>query len=345
MKNKEVKRGWKVEARDAVGIAGLSLIVILVRSLFAPAPIVLPSLTEIEEGSFLGERAESSQEKRVGIASPIGDQWVSLQVIEQVVEGGELFRFDPNTLDADGFVRLGFSAAQSQSILRYRASGALFRKPEDFARSYVVSDQMYSRLAPYIQIELPQSEQFESRKMPFLNLQSTGSNTSERVVAETETKNRLEAASSSANSFQDTQDNATFASQREHIEINSADTSQLKKLRGIGSYYAKKIVQYRDRLGGFVSMEQLMEIDGIDTDRFEMMAPQIEIDFAMVRTINLLTSDQATLSNHPYIGAYSARWIVHYRQQLGDTVCTLPSLVRRNIIKEQHRKWLEYYVE
>jgi DNA uptake protein ComE-like DNA-binding protein len=88
-----------------------------------------------------------------------------------------------------------------------------------------------------------------------------------------------------------------------------------------------------------------MEVDGMDAARFEMMEPQIEINYALIRKIDLKTADQSLLGQHPYIGPYAARWIVHYREQLGDTVCTLPSLLRRNIIKPQQAQWLEYYVE
>jgi competence ComEA-like helix-hairpin-helix protein len=129
------------------------------------------------------------------------------------------------------------------------------------------------------------------------------------------------------------------------IEINGADTSQLRQLRGIGPYYALKIAQYRERLGGFVKAEQLMEIEGIDAARFEMMASQIGIDHTLICKISFRNTDQSTLGKHPYIGPYAARWIVHNREQLGDSVCTLPSLLRRNIIKPQHAEWLVYYLE
>ena len=64
----------------------------------------------------------------------------------------ETFRFDPNTVSLEDLMRLGFSEKQAQSIVRYRAKGGRFRRPSDFAKSYVVADSVFERLAPFISI-------------------------------------------------------------------------------------------------------------------------------------------------------------------------------------------------
>jgi DNA uptake protein ComE-like DNA-binding protein len=64
----------------------------------------------------------------------------------------ETFHFDPNTVSREDLMRLGFTEKQAQSILNFRAKGGRFRRPSDFARSYVVADSVYDRLAPYIDI-------------------------------------------------------------------------------------------------------------------------------------------------------------------------------------------------
>ena len=295
-------RRWKPESREAIGIITLVGVIILVRLLFAPAPILLsPPDPPAYSGAYNNQnRTEREQPHRdyplPSPASTSSARSSSSRAPNASARNAELFEFDPNTLDSSGFLRLGFTPAQTHSLLKYRASGARFDQPQDFSRAYVVSEQMYLRLAPYISIESATSSQV-SHLQPTL------------------------------------------------IEVNSADTAKLKRLRGIGSYFAQKIVQYRDRLGGFVSVEQMMEVEGIDQERFALLAPQIEIDFSLVRKIDLKTADQPTLGKHPYIGPYAARWIVHYRQQLGDSVCALPALLRRNIIKPQQTKWLEYYIE
>ena len=64
----------------------------------------------------------------------------------------ETFRFDPNTVSTEDLMRLGFSEKQAQSIDHYRTKGGRFRRPADFARSYVVADSVFERLAPFISI-------------------------------------------------------------------------------------------------------------------------------------------------------------------------------------------------
>jgi len=64
----------------------------------------------------------------------------------------ESFRFNPNTVSVEDLMRLGFSEKQAQAINSYRAKGGRFRRPSDFARSYVVADSVYERLKPYINI-------------------------------------------------------------------------------------------------------------------------------------------------------------------------------------------------
>ena len=64
----------------------------------------------------------------------------------------ETFRFNPNTASLEDLMRLGFSEKQAQSILNYRAKGGRYRRPSDFAKSFVVADSVFDRLEPYIDI-------------------------------------------------------------------------------------------------------------------------------------------------------------------------------------------------
>lgn len=66
----------------------------------------------------------------------------------------ESFRFNPNTVSSEDLMRLGFSAKQAESIVNYRNKGGHFRRKSDFARSFVVSDSVFKRLEPYIDIPL-----------------------------------------------------------------------------------------------------------------------------------------------------------------------------------------------
>ena len=320
------KRRWNVQQRDALGIVVLALLVVIIRMLFAPAPVVLPAPADFAPEQRTWERRGGQEEGN------------------RESEGSAPFAFDPNTLDSAGFRRLGFSSGQTASLLRYRNSGAVFRKPEDFSRAYVVSEQMYQRLLPYIRIEpTPRTASASPSASPPTNPPLTNPPLANPLPA-TPPQPSSPLPSPPANLPPPTPPQRT-SSRWELIEINGADTSRLQRLRGIGPYYAQRIVHYRERLGGFVAVEQLLEVEGMDEERFALFALQVDIDHSLVRKMDMRHADQSTLGKHPYIGPYAARWIVHYREQLGDTVCTLPSLLRRNIINTRQAQWLEYYLE
>ena len=99
----------------------------------------------------------------------------------------------------------------------------------------------------------------------------------------------------------------------EHIVLNTADTTALKTVPGIGSYFAKRIVQYGERLGGYVSVDQLDEIDGFPLDAKEFFI----IQDASPQKLNVNTLSLNELKKHPYINFYQARAITDYRRLHG----------------------------
>ena len=101
--------------------------------------------------------------------------------------------------------------------------------------------------------------------------------------------------------------------QGEHIVLNTADTTQLKMVPGIGPYFASKIVQYGQRLGGYVSVDQLDEIDNFPLDAKDYLT----IDHPSPVRLNINRLSLNELKRHPYINFYQARAIVDYRRQNG----------------------------
>ena len=100
----------------------------------------------------------------------------------------------------------------------------------------------------------------------------------------------------------------------EHVDVNRADTTQLKKIPGIGSYFARSVVRYRERLGGFYSADQLLEIEGFPTEALEY----VSVSAAGVRKLNLNRLSVAELRRHPYVNFYQAKAIADYRRLKGD---------------------------
>lgn len=205
------------------------------------------------------------------------------------------FAFDPNTADSTQLLRLGLQPWQVRNIYKYRAAGGIYRQKEDFARLYGLTKKQYEELAPYIRIS--------SDYQPAADYYGRGGYPDETP----KTTSRM--ADTTRHYDYPHKLGAT-----EHVNLNLADTNMLKRVPGIGSYWARRIVSYRDRLGGFVSHSQLMEIDG----EFPQKAiPYLAITLGGVHKMNVNTLTLGELKRHPYINYYQAKAIVDYRRLRG----------------------------
>ena len=200
----------------------------------------------------------------------------------------ERFTFDPNTADSTQLLRLGLQDWQVRNIYKYRAAGGIYRKPLDFAKLYGLTVKQYRELEPYIRISndyLPAST----------------------LVNEKESYTR-----------KDTKDSVTYQrpskiKETEHIVLNTADTTSLMTIPGIGPYYARKIIQYGNRLGGYVSVDQLDEIDDFPTEAKKYLV----INNPSPKKLNINQLSLNELKRHPYINFYQAKAITDYRRLHG----------------------------
>ncbi|MDR0427443.1 MAG: helix-hairpin-helix domain-containing protein [Dysgonamonadaceae bacterium] len=101
------------------------------------------------------------------------------------------------------------------------------------------------------------------------------------------------------------------------IELNSADTTDLKKIPGIGSAYAKRIVKYREILGGFYCVEQLQEVYGMYEELYEGITPFLTINKELIRKMEVNSFSLDKLKSHPYINFYQAKAIIELRKKRG----------------------------
>ncbi len=195
---------------------------------------------------------------------------------------GELFSFNPNTAVAEDWKRLGLRDKTIQTILKYRSKGGKFYKPEDLQRIYGLHTDEYERLLPYVQIESPTKTIAE---------QTT-------VSAEIKTERKEYYAVV--------------------VDINNADTATWKQLKGIGSTYARRIVNFRTKLGGFVSVDQVGETFGLPDSVFQKVKQQLRFSSSSINQIDVNNSTIDELKAHPYIGFSVANAIVQYRSQHGN---------------------------
>lgn len=188
--------------------------------------------------------------------------------------------FDPNTADSATFSGLGLPPWMIRNILRYRNKSGKFRQAADFGKVYGLTDKQFQELHPYIRI----AETF-SRK-DTINLFA-------EVKEKRDTIYKYPAGTL--------------------VNLNEADTTELKKIPGIGSSIARMIVNYRKRLGAFYRIEQLQEIQL----KVESLRPWLTIGSSPSQRININTAGIEQLMGHPYLNFAQAKAIVEYRKKKG----------------------------
>lgn len=134
-----------------------------------------------------------------------------------------------------------------------------------------------------------------------------------------------------------------LASALRKVDINLADTIELEELRGIGSAFARRIYRYRERLGGFISPEQLLEVYGMDSARYEGILPQVILDSMGTVRIDVNTAEYLDLIRHPYLNKNQVRAIIRYREQHG-AYRSLNDLLRIHLINQNDIERLSPYL-
>lgn len=128
------------------------------------------------------------------------------------------------------------------------------------------------------------------------------------------------------------------------LELNSADSAALTSLRGIGPWYASRIVSYRKSLGGFRDVSQLLEIRGIDSAKLAGFAESVTVDTSLVIGIDIYGIPEDSLARHPYVGRAAARAICRYRALKGVDTLSAEVLARENILDAEMAEKLERYI-
>ena len=234
----------------------------------------------------------------------------------------ESFPFDPNTADSTTLLRLGLSPWQVRSIYRYRAKLGRYHTPEDFMRVPNMTNEQWERLKPCIRIAKEfQYVQPEPRK----SYQEDAS--PEQLTAEIREIRRDSLPRQEKIAFGQT------------IDINTADTSQLKMIPGIASKRAARIVAYRRSLGGFVNVEQAMEAIELPDSVLQYMS----VSPVEIRKINVNKLSVQQLMKHPYLNFYQAKAIFEHRRNKGD-LHTLDELSRLEGFRSTDLDRLRHYI-
>lgn len=227
--------------------------------------------------------------------------------------------FDPNTTDSATLVSLGIKSYVAKNIIKYRNKGGVFKKPEDFSRIYGLDEETFSRLKPYIKLKEEKNITVDVKK------------------TDTITKKEND---QQANITPSVPENAQIIS----LEINTADTSSLQLLKGVGKVTSQKIVRYASQLGGMYDISQLSEIKGIYPATLETLKKTLTVDKTKIRKLNINKASLEKLKSHPYINFYQARVIVELRKSRG-SIKALNELLEFKEFSENDINRLIWYLD
>jgi competence ComEA-like helix-hairpin-helix protein len=258
------------------------------------------------------------------------------------------FEFDPNNLSIENWKKLGLSDQQISNIKNYEAKGGKFFKPEDLSKIYSISEKEYSILKPYIKIKAEPNISIETNKPLAITPSPFDPNTaSAKQFSDMNFPNSLSNAiinyRNKGGNFRIKEDLKKIYVLTEEdyailepfirlpevleippepeitlsIELNTADSIDLQQIPGIGPSFARRIIKYRNMLGGFWSKHQLMEVYGMDSSKYNSIRKNITIDKSNISKININSSQVKGFIKHPYFEFYLAKSIITYREENG----------------------------
>ncbi|MET3874659.1 helix-hairpin-helix domain-containing protein [Chitinophaga sp. OAE865] len=256
--------------------------------------------------------------------------------------------FDPNTLPVAGWQQLGVSERTAATIRKYLASGGRFRKPADLGKIYGLPPALCTQLMPYVRIEGKEdtgvSGRYDRPDRYYAGHYGGGREDSSRRYS-----------GDYSNNYQDSShryprnDTISFTRYRKKapaapIDINLADSTAWQSLPGIGPGFARRIIAFRDRLGGFYSVEQVAECYGLPDSTFQKIQPFLQIGSSSLKKLDLNLTDEKSLAAHPYIRYKLARLIVQYRSSHAG-FRAVSDLRNLPLVDEIIYRKIEHYIE
>lgn len=204
----------------------------------------------------------------------------------------QLFKFNPNNASNEALLKLGFTQGNIESLRKYQAKGGTFKIKNDFSKMYFITEDVFQELYPYI--NLPEKIEYATKEY------GQNQNDASPFIESEKTNYKR------------------FDYSNLVVEINSADTTELKKIKGIGSFTAKNIIRLREHLGGFTSIDQLSAVYPLNKDKLDSMRPNLMVDIGLMQRININEVSAEQLSKHPYLSSAQAKSLVAYRTMHGN---------------------------
>ena len=201
------------------------------------------------------------------------------------------FRFDPNKISKDSLKLLGFSGYATNSLLKYRSKGGIIRSIDQMSKINGLDEATLERLSPYVDLPKLLKKQYASSSSSSESQYNTQSKIKKKKYKRKEPK---------------------------IFDINTGDTTDFMNLHGIGSVYSKRIINFRNSLGGFFTVQQVGDVWGIEDSLFQAIKPYLTVDPVLIQKRNINHMDKDSLNKHPYINWKKSKTILAYKAAHGD---------------------------
>ena len=279
--------------KERIAVFVLSLLIIGT----AIAPVFIPEKKFITPNAaeFYGLKGEldklrSTSNDTIAHSRNENQPWQINYSLSRIRDNGGdmvLFPFDPNKISTEEWKKLGLRDRTIKTITNFRSKGGKFRQATDLKKIYGLKEEEFQRLLPYVRLE--EKDEIKYENVNYENKRKEGSQAPKITPIKPYS-----------------------------IEINKADTTELIALPGIGNKLANRIINFRSKLGGFYSVEQLHEVYGLPDSTFKQLKTYLTCNPALVNKININDVDLETLKQHPYIKWNLANAIVQYRKEHGN---------------------------
>lgn len=219
---------------------------------------------------------------------------INRAVIQESEKTDSLFHFDPNSVSLNNLISLGISEEISLRIIKYRSKGGRFYETDDLLKIYGFEKELYEDLQEFISIT-------ERKDLRNRNIHHDYSDEKPKISYEQKTLILDE--------------KKTILS----FDINTADSTNLMELYGIGPVISSSIITYRNKLGGFVSLNQITEVYNMNMDRFEEIKKYCYIDDNYEpQKVSINNVSFKTLLRHPYFDYNTVKNLFNYKDQHGE---------------------------
>jgi competence ComEA-like helix-hairpin-helix protein len=302
------------------------------------------------------------------------------QYIIERYDSIKLFFFNPNSTSPENFIKLGLTDKQVKTISNYLDKGGQFYIKDDFRKIYGIRYQQYQILKPYIllpenktkqEFALNNSENISQKEDKIVSYFVFDPNTASDEdfkklgLSETNIKTirNYQKKIGKFNSRDDFKKIYGISEEKYNqmepyiyinqetkeksrtiiIELNSATIDDLVQIKGIGQNTAEAIIKYRKKLGGFVSVEQLLEIKTISHEMYDLFKQSLNTDKSKIKTISLNFGEIEEFVGHPYLNYYQAKEIIKFRSINGPYL-EKSQLIKNKILLEQSYKKIEPYL-